>query len=277
MAAQKKFLWYGYLGIFYILLAEAGLILRWGFFETFMTPWCWTGLILFLDALNYRLAGHSLIQNRRKEFLWMLPFSIAFWYIFEFYNLFLQNWHYVGLPEWRPLRYFGYFWSFATIWPGVLEIYELLRNRGILARVTVRPIKLSGSLLTASFVFGLLCLVSPFVVSARIATYLAAPVWLGMIFLLDPLNYSWKRASLWGDWSRGDLSRLFQLFLAGAIAGFLWEFWNYWATTKWVYTVPILGHVKLFEMPVVGYLGFLPFAVEIFVMWETAKHFLRLE
>ncbi|GAB4369845.1 MAG: hypothetical protein Kow0042_11760 [Calditrichia bacterium] len=127
-----------------------------------------------------------------------------------------------------------------------------------------------------SFCLGLLFLIVPLLAPASIAPYLAAPVWMGMVFLLDPLNYSWKRESLWRDWSRGDLGRLLRWFLAGLIAGFLWEFWNFWAATKWIYTVPILSDVKIFEMPVLGYLGFPAFALEIFVMWETAKYLLRI-
>ena len=126
------------------------------------------------------------------------------------------------------------------------------------------------------FIFGLLCLISPLVLPVKIASYLAAPVWIGVVFLLDPLNYSWKQQSILYDLSRGDLSRLFQLFSAGLIAGLLWEFWNYWATAKWIYTVPILGDVKIFEMPIIGYLGFPAFAVEIFVMWESVKFIMRI-
>ncbi len=276
MVTNKRFPPYGIIGLAFILVAEIGLILKMKFFGIFMTPVCWTGLILFLDAWNYRLSGNSLIMNRRKEFFWMLPFSILFWYVFEFYNLFIQNWHYIGLPENRFIRYFGYFWAFATIWPGVYEIYKLLINLNFPGEVKVKPIKLTGTLLTCSFVFGLACIILPFIVSKKTATYMAAPVWLGMIFFLDPLNLSWRRESIWKDWSRGYLTRLIRLFVAGAIAGILWEFWNYWAIVKWIYIVPIFGHIKIFEMPVVGYLGFLPFAVEIFVMWETARHFLKL-
>jgi hypothetical protein len=268
---------YGLLGLLVIITSEIGLYLELWFFEIFMTPLCWSGLILFLDALNYKIAGRSLIRNRSKEFLWMFPWSIALWYVFEFYNLFIQNWHYLGLPEFKVVRYAGYFWSFATIWPGVYEIYELILNLKIIKPVRVKPLPLTSFMLLSSVIFGLICLTLPFVVSARTATYLAAPLWLGMIFLLDPFNYAAKKRSLWGEWRSGEITTLLQLILAGAVAGILWEFWNYWATAKWIYTIPILGHIKLFEMPVLGYLGFLPFAVEIFVMWESVKILLKLK
>jgi hypothetical protein len=60
----------------------------------------------------------------------------------------------------------------------------------------------------------------------------------------------------------------------GIVCGLLWECWNYWAHTKWVYTVPVPPHVKLFEMPLAGYLGFPAFAVECFVMYVFTRRWL---
>ena len=57
------------------------------------------------------------------------------------------------------------------------------------------------------------------------------------------------------------------------MCGVLWEFWNYWAETKWLYTVPLPEwlRIQLFEMPVIGFLGFPPFAVEYFVLTELVS------
>jgi hypothetical protein len=51
----------------------------------------------------------------------------------------------------------------------------------------------------------------------------------------------------------------------------LWEFWNYWARAKWHYAVPIMEQLKIFEMPVPGYLGFPAFAVECFTMYVFVR------
>ncbi|MEJ2636350.1 MAG: hypothetical protein P8184_13805, partial [Calditrichia bacterium] len=75
MEERKYFPKYGIIGFFIIVFSEAGLILRLQFFETFMTPLCWTGLILLVDAWNYRRSGNSYIMNRRKELLWMALWS----------------------------------------------------------------------------------------------------------------------------------------------------------------------------------------------------------
>lgn len=107
-----------------------------------------------------------------------------------------------------------------------------------------------------------------------ISTWFAPLVWLSFIFLLDPINYLRGWPSIIGDLQQGSYRRLFALLTAGGICGVLWEFWNYWALTKWTYTVPYFGDIKIFEMPVLGYLGFPPFAVECWVMYIFCRSLL---
>jgi hypothetical protein len=104
--------------------------------------------------------------------------------------------------------------------------------------------------------------------------WLAAPVFLGFIFLLDPINARHGAESLRGDLRARHPWRLVNLMIAGLVCGLVWEFWNYWANTKWVYTVPVPPDVKLFEMPLLGYLGFPAFAVECFVMYVFVRRLL---
>jgi len=101
--------------------------------------------------------------------------------------------------------------------------------------------------------------------------YLAAPVWLGFIFLLDPINARLGGESLTRDLAAKQYDRLINLCLSGLLCGVLWEFWNYWARAKWHYTVPIMENLKIFEMPVPGYLGFPAFALECFTMYVFVR------
>jgi hypothetical protein len=117
-------------------------------------------------------------------------------------------------------------------------------------------------------------LAAPFTVSSDVARYLAAPVWLGFIFLLDPINRRLGAPSLGSEFQRGDARRLVNLALSGLLCGVLWEFWNYWAHSKWHYTVPIMENLKIFEMPVPGYLGFPAFALECFTMYVFIRRLL---
>ena len=266
---------YGWIGLGIIGISEVLLFAGVPLVRTFFTPLAWSGYILFADSLVFRQKGNSLIMSRPREFLLLLPLSIGFWLIFEFYNLYLRNWHYVGLPEELPLRLLGYAWAFATIWPAILETAELLEGWAGISQRKIHPWRIRNGHLFFSLVFGAFCLILPLLTSLPVAHYLAAPVWLGFIFLLDPLNYRMGRDSLFLDLARGDPRKLYSLLLSGVLCGFLWEFWNYWAGARWHYTVPIVGHIKIFEMPVLGYLGFPPFAVECFTLWAFVKNGFR--
>jgi hypothetical protein len=118
---------------------------------------------------------------------------------------------------------------------------------------------------------GLAMLALPFLTSPTVARYLAAPVWLGFIFLLDPVNARLGAESLSADWRANRYDRLVNLALSGLLCGVLWELWNYWSRAKWQYTVPIMEHLKIFEMPVPGYLGFPAFGLECFTMYVFVR------
>jgi hypothetical protein len=105
----------------------------------------------------------------------------------------------------------------------------------------------------------------------RPSPYLAAPVWMGFIFLLDPINSWLGGESLLDDCRSGQYNRVVNLVLSGFLCGVLWEFLNYWSRSKWHYTVPIMENVKIFEMPLPGYLGFPAFALECFTMYVFVR------
>src|SRR5207245_9888968 len=56
---------------------------------------------------------------------------------------------------------------------------------------------------------------------------------------------------------------------AGLFAGVLWESFNAASRAKWIYTVPFLEQVKLFEMPPIGFLGFPFFALEVWSLYHV--------
>jgi hypothetical protein len=72
------------------------------------------------------LRGQSWLTARRREFPLLVLLSVAVWLVFEGYNLHLVNWVYRGLPTRALVRDLGYFWSFATIMPGVFETADFV-------------------------------------------------------------------------------------------------------------------------------------------------------
>ena len=89
-----------------------------------------------------------------------------------------------------------------------------------------------------------------------------------VILLLAPVEHRRLPEGLLRQLGRGEYGPLTRQLLAGLIAGVLWEFFNYWARIKWIYTVPFFEELKLFEMPVAGFLGFPPFAVECVLVYR---------
>lgn len=268
---------YGWIGVAILALSEAGMLARVEPFFHWHTPIAWTGYILLVDAFVWKRRGNSWLRDNPAELVLLACASVPLWVIFELYNkCCLHNWYYVGLPEDPLLRGFGYLWSFATIWPAIFETGDLvsgLRDRRAPANRVELPLpRPLGPGAWAAIAGGALMLILPIVLrSTSLATYLAAPVWLGFILLLDPLNARAGSESILGDWLEGRRGRLVNLLAAGLICGCLWEFWNYWSGTKWVYNVPILPHVKVFEMPILGFGGFPPFAVECFVIYVAVR------
>ncbi|MBI3698138.1 MAG: hypothetical protein HY238_25295 [Acidobacteria bacterium] len=256
------------------LMLAAALLVAWKVWlaAVFLTPMVWTGYILAVDAAVFAVRGRSLLMSNREAFGWMALLSIPLWLIFEAYNLRLQNWRYEGLPESLLLRLPGYLWSFATIWPGVLETADLLLATQS-HPAPRRPLSFPGRLLALA---GALQIVIPPLLPAAAGGYLFGLVWMGFAFLLDPLNCEAGRASIVGDLRHGNRRRLGALLAAGVICGFVWEFWNSWATAKWVYIFPILQQAKIFEMPLPGYLGFPTFGVEGFAMYVYVTGRLRV-
>lgn len=260
-----------------MLLYHVGVPPQWFWFRTagWATPICWWGYILLVDAYIYKRRGESLIMNRRQIFWAQCLFSFAFWVWFEGYNVLLDGWKYVNLIEYKPLRFAGYIIAFATIMPGMFETTELIQTWGWFRnwkRTPPRPAQISDFWLDCSIAAGVVFCFLPPLLGREVGSYLWAFVWCGWVFLLDPINYRRGGQSVFGDWARGDFSRFAQLMCAGLICGGLWEFWNYWATTYWVYTFPGFQFLKIFQMPVAGFLGFPPFCVEYFVLF----HFIAL-
>ena len=267
---------YGWFGLAVTLLSQAGMLARVSPFYHWHTPIAWTGYIFFVDALVWRRRGASWLRNHPAELFFLACTSVPLWIIFELYNKYsIHNWYYIGLPEALLLRYFGYIWSFATILPAIFETGDLvssLRDRRAPPHRAHAPVpqKLSPRAWAAVAAGALMVVVPIFVHS----TYLAAPIWLGFILLLDPLNARAGHESILGDWRARRTGRVVNLLAAGAICGLIWEFWNYWGGTKWIYNVPILPDVKLFEMPILGFGGFPPFAVECFTMYVLVRRLL---
>lgn len=264
----KRFPLYGYLAIAVNLISW---YFAWSRIDpfyryTFFPLWC--SFIITLDALVKTRRGTSLLTRAPLKFAQMFVFSTVFWWIFEAFNIPVQNWHYVMDHHYSPLSYnLIASLDFTTVLPAVMEMGELLTSFPALRpRLPASAVgqRVSAPVAARLIALGVICVILPFAWPRQ--TFFM--VWLALVFLLDPINNLMGRKSALGHLKARDWRFFLTIPLAGICCGFFWEMWNFWSLPKWYYTVPYVGFGKVFEMPILGYSGYLPFAVELFALYQ---------
>jgi hypothetical protein len=223
----------------------------------------WYPYIAFLDGLIFRLRGRSWLLTQPRKFLRMFFWSTTVWLIFEALNLVLHNWGYVAVVSVGWVRWGGYALAFATVLPGVLLTAQVMDALGAFPGVKGQPFNL-GNWQPLSLLIGVAFLVLPVI----FPHYAFPLVWGAFFFLLDPWCDLLGGPSLIARFAQGERREHLCLLAAGLVCGLWWEAWNYFAISKWVYTLPVLNFWKVFEMPLLGFLGFPPFALECAVMYN---------
>jgi len=100
-------------------------------------------------------------------------------------------------------------------------------------------------------------------------------VWGAPLGIPDYCCYRIGAPSLLADLEKGKLNRLLNLIMGGFLAGFVWEGLNFGAHCKWIYTVPGMYDWKIFEMPIIGFLGFPVLSIGAFSSYSLFSHFMR--
>ena len=259
---------HAFIGIAGLLAAELLLFAGNAWVRTYFTPLVWTGYILLVDGLLAARGASSPLTARRVEFVLLAAISIVTWYVFEGVNLLLRNWSYAHLPDGTAARWLGYAWSYATISPAILItaalVESLIGDRFRNRRAFVIGRKAETAFFFAGFFLFVIVLVFP-------SPSLAPLPWISVLLWFEGMNDRLRVGSFARLFRDGDYALFVSLLISGAVCGILWESWNYWALTKWHYNVPYLSGVKLFEMPVLGYLGFPAFALECWLMYRFIR------
>ena len=234
-------------------------------FATFFYLFVWYGLIFTWDQLIRVHEGRSLIARcGAGGFALILFWSAVGWLFFELMNFRLENWYYIFVTDQPLLRLIATFLAFATVFPGIFWIEHYLALRDVAAKTRWRPLRFSPRGLYLLQALGVLWLILPLLWPV----YFFPLVWGVTILLFAPHNYRLGLDGYLRQLERGDYGQTLRLLLAGLIAGLFWEFFNFWARAKWIYTVPFFDELKLFEMPIAGFLGFPPFAVECAIAYR---------
>ena len=226
----------------------------------------WLGYILIVDGLVLLRTGTSPLTRDHRRFITLFLLSAPCWWLFELANERLSNWVYVTsnpLPRWQYAIRATI--AFSTVIPAVFVTAELFRSLPALKRplrfVRFAPGRTGLVVIAAAGI--------AMMVAVVLTPDVAYPlVWIGAFLTLDSINRLIGARSLAADVARNNWSNVLALFAAGLTCGFFWEMWNSRSMPKWIYQVPHIEMPKLFEMPLLGYGGYFPFALELFALWQ---------
>lgn len=226
----------------------------------------WLGYALAVDGLVWLRKGTSLLRRNWRAYAGLFLASAPFWWLFEVVNLRTQNWIYLGEEEivWW-LRTILKTLSFSTVIPAVFGTAELVSTWAWVRRLpkgpVIRPVR---PVLVLFFLIGLVTFILLMIWPGTFFPF----TWLSVYFMLAAANAALGYRSLGRRTAHGDWRPAVALMLGALICGFFWEFWNVYAYPKWVYDVPPFEFLYIFEMPLLGYGGYLPFGLELFALYH---------
>jgi len=270
--ASAAFPWWGWLAL---LFGTAAWTLAWTRFPWFsrcqpftFTP-LWLAYIIVMNALAFRRTGRSPLTHHTGAFLALFPISAGFWWFFEYLNRFVQNWHYIGIGTLTAEEYvLRAMLPFATVLPAFVATRAWLASfPGLTAGLsTWRPCVVQHphrlAWLGLTFAAGGLAGISLW------PEFLFPLLWISPLIVIGSIRALNGTPTLLNAPGHGNWQPLFLAASAALMCGFFWEMWNIFSLEKWIYTVPFVDRFHLFEMPLLGYAGYLPFGIECALIAE---------
>ena len=268
--ASPHFPWWGWVGV---AVMTVGWVIAWNRFgccraiQRYPYVAQWAGFIVLVNALCVKRAGWCPLTDRTKSYLPLFPASSLFWWFFEYLNRYVWNWFYIGVPGIGPVEYVIFATvCFASVLPGVVGVAALLGTFKVfdeaayagMAKVDIRSgvsvvtlagltlIGLAGIVFFPQFAYPLL--------------------WISPLMGFVLVQVMFKEKCVLDVLADGNWGIVFRFAIAALVCGLVWETWNYYSLAKWIYNVPWAERFKVWEMPVMGFAGYLPFGMECAVI-----------
>ncbi|MGD8752976.1 MAG: hypothetical protein PVG14_16195 [Anaerolineales bacterium] len=226
----------------------------------------WLGYCLIVDALVLRRTGTSLLARDWRKYIGLFLISAPVWWLFELLNWRVQNWYYDGKELFSNATYATLATiAFSTVIPAVFGTAELVASTPIIRNLrrgpTLRPTqRTTWGFFLAGWSMLVIMLVWP--------RYFFPFIWLCLYFITEPVNVWLGNRHLAKRTRKRDWRPIIALWGGVLLTAFFWEFWNYFSYPKWVYTIPFVEFWHIFEMPLLGYGGYLPFALELYAIYH---------
>jgi len=98
-------------------------------------------------------------------------------------------------------------------------------------------------------------------------------VWICPFFIFMGCWILFGRPHVLDGVKKGDYTMVAAYAAAALICGLFWEMFNFYSLARWQYSIPFVQVLHLFEMPMLGYAGYLPFGLECAVIIDLVmKH-----
>lgn len=265
-----------------------------GYLTHFLLIPLWWGFVFVLDGIVYlRTRGKSPMVVNPRSLLAMAVASSTGWMVFDYVNYYIdENWYYPNGKLINPTVFYSYgLIGSSAFLPQIFEWSILLKSTSYFKNkysggpaVRFSPY-FFGGMMFAGFVFLFVVVYYP--------QKLFYAIWLSPLFILVgllPFFRIWSPANPITE--RGDWSVLVIIAIAGLIQGTLWEFWNFFSVEHcpflspgmcpgseannpafWEYAIPYVNVRHIFEMPVLGYFGYIPFAI-FYLYWHLALNWI---
>jgi hypothetical protein len=274
ITARRHFPWWGWLSGLSMLCFWTLAWKRFAWFRPFQsftfTP-LWISYVVFINALTYRRTGYCLLTQKTRYLIALFPASALFWWYFEYLNRFAQNWYYLGQEFLSPVSYVVHSTvAFSTVLPAVMSTAELLRSYPALGQTRFQgPLVLGNRRIQAGTILalascGLIC------VSVWPDAWYPA-LWLSPFLILVSVQVLLREESVLQNLERGEWNAVTLPALAALVCGLFWEMWNQYSYPKWAYSIPYVQGFQIFEMPVLGYFGYLPFGLQCAVVADLVS------
>ena len=239
---------------------------RFPWFEPFQqhtfTP-LWLGAIGVMNALTMRRAGTCLMVSEPGRFAALFPLSALFWWFFEYLNRFVANWHYTGIGDFGALEYTLFATlAFSTVLPAVASTAEWLGTFPRFDAAFARwcPLRVPVPKLAAAVVLGFTTVSLATLGVFRETVY--PLVWISPALVIICLQAFGSRTTVLAPLATGDWRGIARYSAATLVCGLFWEMWNFGSLARWEYSIPHVDRFRIFEMPLLGYAGYLPFGIE---------------
>ena len=228
----------------------------------------WLGFIFTLDGIVYRRKNTSFFAHARKGFLLLFPLSSAMWWYFEYLNRFVQNWWYEGMQHFSGLHYIFYgSLCFSTVLPAIFEFCELMLSFSyVKSSFSHGPVRKKHSDIYA---FGWMCIgILALFLAGLFPDVFFAVIWLAPLAIIVGTLGFCRTPSPFSSLLKGDYTLPVALAISALWCGLFWELWNAYSMPCWHYTIPYIARFRIFEMPLPGYAGYLPFGLICWAAWR---------